>query len=244
MYDLATSGLTEITMVGGALRRVAAGVTSLEQASQRVAQFFCDQFVDATGRSAIVLARCYATLSLADLPADLVQFARGVFPDLALDGSTRCLTLLGSHGEEPAWQTRARSTGHKAIPLATVDVLESLPMVARLTASLGLAAEQIVSPDPAILLEKERHGFNVFHVENALGSPHIPAQASFVEPFGVRSVVGFGFVIPPTHVFATILFSRQPIAPAVAELFKTLALSLKVALLPIAGRGVFEGPTA
>jgi hypothetical protein len=84
----------------------------------------------------------------------------------------------------------------------------------------------------------------VFHVENALGSPYIPAQASFVEPFGVRSVLGFGFVIPPTHVFATILFSRQAVAPAVAELFKTLTLSLKVALLPIAGRRIFDGPSA
>jgi hypothetical protein len=154
MYDLATSGLTEITMVGAALRRVAAGVSSLEQASQRVAQFFCDQFIEASGRSALVLARCYATLSLADLPDDLATFARGVFPELVLGETTPCLTLLGSHGEEPAWQSRSRSTGHKAIPLATVGVLESLPMVARLTAALGLAAEQVVRPDPMLLLEK------------------------------------------------------------------------------------------
>jgi hypothetical protein len=113
-------------------------------------------------------------------------------------------------------------------------------MVARLHGSLGLEARQLVHPDPGFLLEKDRAGFNVFHVEQALGSPFIPAQDSFVVPFAVQSVVGFGFVIPPTHVFSTILFSRQHIAPATAGLFKTLALSLKLALLPLVRKPVFE----
>jgi hypothetical protein len=242
MYDLSTFGLSEMTMVGAALRRVGSEASSIEETSQRAARLFCDKFVDpASGRSAFALARCYATLSLEQLPDELARFARGVFPDQPLAATTQCMTLLGSYGDKPAWQTRRGSTGHQAIPLATVAVLESLPMVARLTASLGLNAEQVVHPDPTFLLEKDRQGFNVFHVETALGSPYIPAQASFVDPLGVRSVVGFGFVLPPTHVYAVILFSREHISARTAALFKTLALNLKLALLPFAAGRMFAG---
>jgi hypothetical protein len=241
MYDLGAFGLSEVTLVAAALRRLGKGVSSLEQASQRVARFFHDEFVDSsTGRSAVVLARCYKTHPLGDLPADVATFARGVFPDQVLDVDTQCLTLLGTFGDDPLWQSRIASRGHQAIPLANERTLESLPMVARLTHALGLEAREVVHPNAAFLLEKDRQGFNVFHVEEAMGSPYIPAQESFVQPFGVRSVVGFGFVFPPTHVFATILFSRQHIAAETADLFKTLALSLKLALLPLASGRVFD----
>ena len=243
MYDLAAFGLSEMTMVGAAIRTVARDVGSLERASQKCARLFCEQFSDAAGHPGFVLARCYATLPLGTLPGDLADFARGVFPEVTIAEATQCLTLLGTYGDEPAWQSRSHSRGHKAIPLATVGVLESLPMVARLTSSLGLDAEHVIRPDPTFLLEKERQGFNVFHVEEALGSPYIPAQSGFVERYGVRSVVGFGFVIPPSTVFATILFARQPIDASTADLFKTLTLSLKLAMLPIADRSIFEAAT-
>ncbi len=244
MYDLNDFGLTEATLAGAALRRVGKGATSLEQASQDVARFFYDTFADpATGRPAFVLARCYKTHPLWDLPGPLSAFAHRVFPDQSLTPNTPCLTLLGTFGDEPAWQSRQASRGHQAIPLASEQIIESLPMVARLTRALGLEARDVAYPDPTFLLEQDRRGFNVFHVERALGSPYLPAQ-EFVRQFGVQSVVGFGFVVPPAHVFATILFARQPIAAETAELFKTLALNLKLALLPLAAAPVFEAVAA
>ena len=75
---------------------------------------------------------------------------------------------------------------------------------------------------------------------DALDSPYIPAQQAFVIPYGIRSVVGFGGVLPPGELFATILFSRVAIPRESAELFKTLALNVKVALLPFAGERVFS----
>lgn len=241
VYDLAHFGLSEMTLVGTGLRRLGEGAVSIEQASQRVARFFCETFVDpATQRSEFVLSRCYKTHTLGDLPPDLSTFARAVFPDQTLEPSTQCLTLLGTFGDEEAWRRRQSSTGHQAIPLASEGTIRSLPMVERLTHALGLEASEVVRPDPTFLLEKDRKGFNVFHVEDARESPYIPAQDAFVKPYGVRSVVGFGFVVPPASVFATILFARQPIPAVTADLFKTLALSLKLALLPLAGRPVFD----
>ncbi len=241
MFDLSQFGLSEAMLVGATLRRLGKGSASLEAASQRIAQFFCDQFTDgATGKSSFVLARCYETFSLRALPSDVARFARSIFPNQSLDDGTQCLTLLGTFGDERSWQDRKSSHGHQAIPLANDKTLTALPMVARLTEALGLHAAEMVRPDPAFLIEKDREGFNVFHVEEALGSPYIPAQERFVQGFGVRSVVGFGFVMPPAHVFATILFARQHISAETAELFKTLALSLKLALLPLAGQKIFD----
>jgi hypothetical protein len=67
----------------------------------------------------------------------------------------------------------------------------------------------------------------VFHVENAVGSPYIPAQQEFVEKFGIRSVLGFGGVIGTGELFAVILFSTVHVSTNAAERFRTLALDVK-----------------
>jgi hypothetical protein len=54
----------------------------------------------------------------------------------------------------------------------------------------------------------------------------------------VRSVLGFGGLLPPGEPFATIIFSRTPIPREVADRFKPLALNVKVALLAFAGTQV------
>ena len=69
----------------------------------------------------------------------------------------------------------------------------------------------------------------------AKGSPFVPAQEEFVIPFGIESVLGFGGVLPSKELFTVILFSKQKISRETAELFKSLALSLKLALLPFDG---------
>jgi len=204
MYDLGSFGLSEATLAGVHLRKIGDRVATLEDASQEVARFFHAEFRDdATGDSAFVLARCYQTLPLGELSPELASYAQGVFPHQRLDDDTRCLTLLGTYGDQPEWQHRERSRGHRTIPLADENALANLPMVARLTEALGLRAIEMVRPDPAFLRERDREGFNVFYVENALGSPYIPAQDPFVVRFGVRSVIG-----------RSVLIYREPVDPA------------------------------
>lgn len=240
VYDLGKFGLTEAMGAGAELRRLGEGATSLEAVSQRIAQFFYDRFIDtATGRPAFVLARCFKTHSFGLLPADLQAYACSLLAGITPDDEMRCLTLLGTAGDKPEWKSRHGSVGHKAIPLASEQVVLSLPMIAQLTKSLGLDAHAMVRPDPRILLEFERTGFNVFHVGQAAASPHIPAQ-EWVASCGVRSVTGFGFVFSPADICSVILFSRVHVGPETADLFKMLALSAKMALLPMVGKPVFE----
>ena len=76
-------------------------------------------------------------------------------------------------------------------------------------------------------------------IAEAKGSAYIPAQAEFVEPFGVQSVLGFGGLLPNGELFATIFFARVSVPRAVADMFRPLALNQKLALLPFVDRKVF-----
>ena len=112
-------------------------------------------------------------------------------------------------------------------------------MISQLIRQFGLDVGKVLEPDEKFLLDYEQKTYNVFHVPHALGSPIIPAQQEFVIPHGICSVLGFGGMLPSGDLFATILFSKIAISREKAEMFKPLALSVKVALLDIAGEAVF-----
>ena len=105
-------------------------------------------------------------------------------------------------------------------------------MICNLIKQLGLEVSMVVKSDPKLILDMEQKTFNVFHVPEALGSPYIPAQKEFVIPYGIKSVLGFGGLLPSGDIFTTILFLKIPISREFAELFTTLSLNVKIALLP------------
>jgi hypothetical protein len=143
-----------------------------------------------------------------------------------------CLTLLASAGEEPEWNDPSRSTSHRAIPLASERMIGQFPMISQLIHQLGVDVSTVVRPDPQMLVDLEQKTFNVFHVPEARESPFVPAQEDFVLPYDIRSVLGFGGMLPSSELFAVILFSKVAIPRETAEMFSTLALSVKVSLLP------------
>ena len=149
-----------------------------------------------------------------------------------LCGSTRCLTLLGTAGIEHEWNDRSQSLGHQAIPLATTDAIERSPMIVGLVEQLGLDLDAIVDPDLADPMTLHHRDYDVFFVPNALHSPLVPAQDGFVVPYGIRSVVGCGGVLPSGDLFTLILFTRLLLEPETADLFRTLALSVKATVVP------------
>ena len=74
--------------------------------------------------------------------------------------------------------------------------------------------------------------YNVFYIPEALGSPHIPAQDEFVRRYEVRSVLGFGGVLPDGNLYAYIMFCRTFLSREIAEMWKTIATSTKLAMIP------------
>ena len=113
-------------------------------------------------------------------------------------------------------------------------------MIASLLRQMGLQLEAALYPDSGLILDADQHTFNVFHVEQAHGSRSIPAQADFVKQYGIRSALGFGGLFSGGELFTVIMFSRVTIPRETADMFRTIALCVKLALLPFARGPVFE----
>ena len=241
--DLARFGLTEMLRCSMEVRRASAGARSMEAAATRVCRFLYDEFVGTEQGGApmrqCALVRCYKTHPFGALDTGLKAFARDLLAGAPERDDLRCLTLLATVGDEPAWNSRLRSRAHRAIPLATAAMIEQAPMIAQLLRQFGLEPAKLVAPSSGIVGDLQGKTYGVFHVENALGSPYIPAQREFVIPYGVRSVVGFGGSLRTGDLFAIILFSRTPVTRDVADRFRSLALDVKTALFDFADDEVF-----
>ena len=151
----------------------------------------------------------------------------------------KCLTLMATIGATASWSSRHLSREHRAIPLPSPEIVEKAPMISQLIKELGLELTSVLQPSPEVVkdLAGKRHG--VFHVENAVGSPYIPAQEEFVARYGIRSVVGFGGMLVNGELFAVILFSTVHVPASAADRFKTLALDVKSAFSRFGDADVF-----
>lgn len=243
MYSLTQFTLADMTECGAALRKLGVGAGSMEEVADRITRYFYQHFLDpATGQSSLALVRFFKTHAYGDLDTTLQGFADQMLGTSAAPPEMKCLTLLATAGDQPEWNDRAASTSHQAIPLPSEQMVAQAPMISQLFTQLGLTINTVLSPDPQVLVNLQERTYNVFHIPEAEGSPYIPAQAEFVRPFQIRSVVGFGGILPSGHLIVIILFSKLPIARDIAELFKPLALNVKMAVLPFDQQAVFKPP--
>jgi len=240
MYDLEHFSSSEMTKCGIALRKLGADAQSMEEAANNIVRYLYEELGDRqTAEPACALVRFYKTHAYGELPPELRDFARGILDGNDPPPTTKCLTLLATVGERPAWNARQTSIGHQAIPLASPELVARLPMISQLIKQFGIEVETLLAADPARMVDLTERTFNVFYVPDAVGSPSVPAQAEFVIPSSIRSVLGFGGVLPSSDLFAIILFSKAPISRETVEMFKPLALNVKVALLPFDGETIF-----
>jgi hypothetical protein len=188
------------------------------------------------------LVRLFKTHPFGELDAELREFAETMLEGAEARPNLKCLVLLATAGDKPEWNSRAHSSGHKAIPLPSEKAVESSPMISQLLSQLGISAATLLKADQSLMLDAGERSFNVFHLAHAEGSPHVPAQKEFVIPYGVKSVLGFGGLLPPGELFVVILFAKAEIHRETAELFKTLALSTKLAMVPFLDGRVFAAP--
>jgi hypothetical protein len=174
-------------------------------------------------------------------PKDSVSsFIADRFPSLTPEPETKCLTLMGTTGDEPDWCDIERSQGHRSVPLISEKWVNQIPVIARLVLELGLEIQQVITPDADQALEQEKQDFRVFHVEEALRSEYIPDQ-EFVVSHGIRSVLGFGGMLPTGHLFVVIVFSKAKISLETALLFRTVALSVRMMMLPLLKKKILTG---
>jgi serine phosphatase RsbU (regulator of sigma subunit) len=240
MYDLTRFTLRDMAECGLALRQFGLGVESMEEASNSIVRYLYENFcTKPTGEKSCALVRLFKTHPYEDLEVELAEYARSMLDHYPPLPAMKCMTLLATVGEQTEWNSRHRSVGHKAIPLASEFVVAQIPMISQLIRQLGLDIKTVINPGPDLLVEIEQRKYNVFYVPEAIGNPYIPAQDSFVIPFGIKSVLGFGGLLPSGNLFAVIMFLKVQIPHSTAQMFSTLALNVKTALLRFDRGAVF-----
>ena len=228
-YDLTNFDLGAMLKCSLSLRDALAGAPTLETSAHRTCRFLYDELHGPDTPHACALVRCYKTHSFGALEPDLQKFARDIMGTETPRATMKCLTLMATVGALPTWNSRQLSRSHRAIPLPSPEIVEKAPMIAQLIKELGVELKAVLQPSPAIVKELagKRHG--IFHVEDALGSPYIPAQEEFVVRYGIKSVLGFGGLLFNGDLFAVILFATVHVSPASADRFRMLALDVKSA---------------
>jgi hypothetical protein len=236
--------LPEMLRCSSGLTRTMRGAPTMESAARNACRFLYDELIDLKNARACALVRCYKTHPYSDLPAELQRFARAqLSPRVVPSPDMRCLTLIGTAGDERDWNDRAASKGHQAIPMPSADAVSQAPMVAELIRAFGIDIEAAIAPTSDFVKDLQGKSYGVFHVRDARNSPHIPAQ-DFVQQHKVRSVIGFGGALKAGDLFAFICFAKVPVAPAGAERFRTIALHAKSSLFYYSADQVFDAPAA
>ena len=215
---------------GIAIRRAVRAAETLEDAADIITRYLYDHCVTGSGDRSCALVRFYKTHRYADLEPGLQQFAEAQLGGATAAPDMRCLTLFGTTGDEPDWNSRHTSQGHRTIALLSAESVRAAPMIIRLIEELGVDIESLVSSAEPRVRGSDPRTYDVFHVERARGNPHIPAQREFVERYGIESVVGFGGLLRSGELFAVILFSRDTIPGRSATRFRTIALDVRSSL--------------
>lgn len=244
--DFGTLDVTDFTVgamlrSGVAIRRALRGATSLENGAETVVRYFYDRCADPTSRErTCALVRFYQTLRYDSLPAEVRRFADRQLGGTEPAHDLRCLTLMATAGEETAWNDRRSSRGHQAIPLSSAESIRSAPMIMRLVQDIGIEIEALIGAATPARASHGSRNYDVFHVEEAWGSPFIPAQDEFVIPYGIASVVGFGGLLRSGEMFAVVLFSRKRIPSRSAARFKAIALDVRSSLFNFDGEEIWS----
>jgi len=201
--------------------------TSLEEAAQSLATAVHTQFSESA-----VLARVYVTVPFDELPPHNQAFVETLVastdPTPELEETTPVLSLVGTHGQAAAWNDRHNSKRHKGIPLISAAFVEEIPMIARLLRELGVPLDWIDSHDARRIVTTLGSNSGLFFVEDASqttderGRKVIPAQ-DFVSSYGVKSVFGTGGAYPDGRILVVVVFCRDTVTRATAELFLPLA---------------------
>jgi PAS domain S-box-containing protein len=233
MYHLAEFSLQDMTACSSRLRTLGAGSTGMDDTSNRITRFLYDHLQDGqTGQPACALVRLFTTRAYETLSPDCQTTARHALGAHPTSPGMKCLVLAATAGDHPAWNHTEQSHHYKAIPLVSDEFVTQFPMFSQLFIQLGIKVDADPERAPEVLVDPDEHTFNVFYVPDAKGSPFVPVQQEFVIPYGIRSVLGFGGRLPSGDLFVVVLFAKVFLPRRTAELFKTLALSAKVALLP------------
>jgi hypothetical protein len=204
----------------------------LTDASRHFASLFVERF------PSVVLARVFAVVPFERLPAVDAEVARAFAEKLGaaqlLVPNTPVLSLLGTSGIVAAWNQRASSAGHLAIPLLSRELVEGAPMIAQLLADLkvDLACLDDARPiDSKKMLGGTNQRFYVPSAKTAVdarGRFVIPSR-DFVERHRIETVFGMAGAYVDGMIIAAILFTTENLDVGTVDRFPSIIGNFRMA---------------
>ncbi len=216
----------------------------MEDTANHIVSYIYNNFKELrTSEREATLVRFFKTHPYRDLNRRLQGEAQSIVQGQYIAPGTKCLTLLATAGDAPQWNDRQQSKGHQAIPLIDEDFVRRAPMILQLIQQFGLDVRAVIETNPALITKSPHRAFNVFHIPTALNSPYIPGQKEFVVPYRVKSVLGFGGMLPSNELFAVILFSKVFVPIETANRFKFVSAYVRVAVESFNRENIFSPET-
>ncbi|MEG4227423.1 histidine kinase [Microcoleus sp. N9_B2] len=241
MYDITLFTPQDMAKCSLVLRHLGRNTASMEASSQKIVNYIYQHFCDSqTGENTCALVRLFKTHPYGELEDSLQQSARRLMKGNSPAADMKCWTLLAAAGTQPQWNSRHTAVENTAIPLVSTKLVAQMPAISEIIRQFGLDIPTFLGIEPERFLQLEPAVLNIFHVSEAKGSRFIPEQNSLIIPYQVKSVLGFGGLLPSGSLFAVVMFLKVKIPPSTAEMFKYLALSVKTALSIPDEQSVFE----
>lgn len=238
MYDLNQFTLKNMSECGLTLRQLGKNAESMEAVGTNIVQHLYENLVDyQTSKKSCALIQLFKTHSYNDLTPDLQAKLRQNVSYSNISPSLKCLTRLAMVGELSENQFSDDIATNEITPLIDETAIANNPMVAQLIHQLGLMPEAVLQPNAVLATPTEQPLYNVFFIPEVLDSPYMLAQPELLN--SVKSVVGFGGLLPSGDLFAVVLFLKVKLSPAAVDFIRPLALSIKAAILPFDQDRVF-----
>jgi methyl-accepting chemotaxis protein len=214
------------------LREHTQGAKSLQEAAQRVTEYIYSRFGGEEHLPSLALVRVFIALPYEGLSREDLRDMGQRLPE----GYPRYLCLAGTTGLEPNWNDREQSKNHRVIPLPeTAEELETIPMIAEMFKRMDVEYSRVVHPEQFDDAVNMTEGYML--VEQAEGSPYIPAQEEFVQTYGISSELGYGGFLPSGAAYTCFIFSTEPLRQLDAQKLKVLSPALQQAFLPFDREG-------
>jgi two-component system, NtrC family, sensor kinase len=155
-------------------------LSSFESAAQHVVTKLHASLVHNSGSPLFALVRIFRICRTNELPIN-------ISPD-SEEASSYWVTLMATAGDEAWWNNRMQSKGHQAIP---ERLARQSPMLRAVFQQIGLKWGEKAA-DAMHTERTDQVMTRYFYIPQALDSPFIADQSTFVKPYNIRSVVGFG----------------------------------------------------
>jgi hypothetical protein len=199
--------------LGRSLMRGCRALPSFEAASQYICRTIYDRIRTINDVPLFALLRIYRLVRVDDLPAALRT--------LLDPGEKFGIALMGTYGKLSEWQDRSKSQGHRVIPINKVMIPTKIPMFERLLINdMEVDLKHLYSTGD-VLASLGRPSGGTFLIEDAVTSPQIPVKDEFVIPHQIKSLVGFGGLVPDVQSRSTLYmligFTQIPVTPEIAK---------------------------